>query len=201
MNILKHQDGCPDVELRWIPRSSVIGQERETSDFLDKVGFVPDLDLDPGAWDGETLHNLFLWQPLVVLERRAGYVHLGTGRMLRLAEETPAGGVELPAFLIKKKKLSRETKLKLLAAELFGAHALAKTRRHLPNRMYQLWEQFRVEGIETILGDLPTDFAYGSGYSLKAITGSSGRKSDALPHVQDSEQEDDGAEGIEGGAQ
>ena len=169
-----------EIELLVIPRNQILGPEKGTSDFLSKAGFIPDLDLIQDAWDQETASYLFLWHSLVVVKRKAGFVYLGSGRMLRLAEEIPGREFALPAILIKN-KLSRKTKLKLLAAELFGIHALAKTRRHLPNRMFELWKQFRDEGIETILGELPSDFALGSGYSLKAVNGVSIRTLGSAP--------------------
>jgi hypothetical protein len=161
-----------EIELLRIPRAQILGPEKETADFLSEAGFIPDVDWVPDAWDGGTRSYLFLWYSVVVVKRKLGFAVLGTGRMLHWAEEIHGQDFELPVIVVKG-RISREVKLRLLAAELFGIHALGRTRQHLPKRMFALWRLFQAEGIETIRGNLPVDFALGLGYSLTAITGNS----------------------------
>jgi hypothetical protein len=140
------------VELAMIELGSIVGQDDDTQDFLATQGFVPDLTIEYAAWNPETLNFLYLSAPMVLIARADGYNYLGSGRAYALAQELYAPTDKVPALLIGAKRINRQTKLQYLAGELFGLHSAYRTRRHLPTRLYAIWNQLLAEAVPVIPG-------------------------------------------------
>ncbi len=145
------------------------GQDVETSEFLQNLDFVPDLAIDPAAWNPEVLNFLYLSAPMLVIHRRDSYSYLGSGRAYALAKELYAPNDQVPVLLVGTKRLDRRTKLQILVGEMFGLHASYRTRRHLPKRLYAIWNQLLAEDIPVIPGNGPLAFSHAIGCSIKSL--------------------------------
>ena len=106
---------------------------------------------------------------MVLIARGNGFEYLGSGRAFQLAQEIFVKGESIPALLIKGTRIKRETKLQVLAADLFGFPALNRTRRFVPRTLYLIWKELGKAGVAAIVGATAKDFSRATGYSVKSL--------------------------------
>lgn len=156
-------------ELVLVRLAQIFGQEKESKAFLRKCEYETDTALDAESWNRETLQFLYLLSPMVLIARGNGFEYLGSGRAFQLAQEIFVKGESIPALLIKGTRIKRETKLQVLAADLFGFPALNRTRRFVPRTLYLIWKELGKAGVAAIVGATAKDFSRATGYSVKSL--------------------------------
>jgi hypothetical protein len=157
------------VDLLSVTLAQISGPDMDIRSFLEGLGHETDTPVDLDAWHADALRAVYLQFPLVLLERKAGYVYVGSGRTYRLAQSIFDRDELIPALIIRGARISAARKLLLLAAELLGLPALTRTRRLGPRRLLGVWWKLSSLGVETIRGESEADFGRGTGYSRKAL--------------------------------
>ena len=149
----------------------VSGLDPEIQKFLDELGYVPDISIDLSAWSEDAARLIYARLPMFVIQRKSGnFDVVGDGRAHMLAQKLFLPDMPFPVNLLKAKRLNIQTKLAIVAAEIYGLTPLYRTRRNLPTRSMEVWNALKSNGVDTILGDGPMAFSRGSGYSLASLT-------------------------------
>jgi hypothetical protein len=191
----KHR--LPEFKVIEITLAKIRGIDPDIQKFLTNVGYVPDTSIDLDAWSETSARLIYYRLPMYLVERKLGeFDVIGDGRTLNLAQRLFDKNETFPALCLSAKRLSAETKLSLMAIEIYGLAPLYRTRRNLPVRSMSVWEALTDAGVPTINGLDPKSFSRGSGYSLtslqkKAATKAAELKVDQLEEVVHSKNSDD----------
>lgn len=162
----------PKLKSERVPLGLLQGIDPDIQEFLDRWGVLPDNPLDLSKWPADSLKVLCSMMPPVVARRAAGYQVVGSGRILRLAQKTMSTDEEIDVLVIQSGRIRQELKLQLLAIELLGFGAVFRTRRNMPDHLFQLWRMLNDAGVQIFADDSKKTFRQATGFSKAAMTDS-----------------------------
>lgn len=143
--------------------------DSDVQELLERWGVIPDNPIHRTAWQRESLRGLCRISPMVAIKRKDGFHVLGSGRLLRLAQEVFVGDEELPILKVTATRVARQVKLDFLAIELFGYAALYRSRQEMPSHLFKLWRMLEAEGVFPITDRKAKAFALATGFSQASI--------------------------------
>lgn len=162
----------PKLQPERVALGLIEGVDPDIQKFLDRWGVLPDNPLDLGAWQAEPLRVLCRMMPLVVAKRAGGYQVVGSGRMLRFAQKTMSAHEEIDVLVIPSGRIRHEVKLQFLAIELLGFSAIFRTRRNMPEHLFQLSRMLSAEGVQLFADGSKKAFRQATGFSKATIADS-----------------------------
>lgn len=156
------------LALQHVQIDEIKGLDTDIEEFLESEDFSLQTCVDFKAWDEVTAKLIYSMAPMVLIQRKKQYEVLGSGRAWRAAQAIFGSTEPVPALVLTDaKRITRTTKLQFLSAELIGLHAEFRTRPHLPEALLKIWNRLNAEGIESIKGIQPKDFARGTGFTVR----------------------------------
>jgi hypothetical protein len=144
-------------------------QDSFCRDFLASQDYESDHSRAQEMWSPEILEISALTSPPIIVKRKSGYQHLGSGLKLHLLQQIYDPDTEVFALLYLPKTISNKFKLGILASELLHAPSIYRTKRWRPRRNMVLWGAIVQEGGAPIFGEGARAFAHATGYSYNAL--------------------------------
>jgi len=160
-----------EVKLQQVRMDQISGLDPDIKQFFDDQNLNFQSLPDVNAWTAEAAWWSYTMAPMVLIQRKDGFDVLGSGRAWRVAQllfqpDDTVGALVLSGV----RRIATQTKLQILAAELFGLSADYRTRPKRPQKLRQLWQALVDKGVHCIVGDDIKDFSRATGYSLRALT-------------------------------
>ncbi|MBK7002922.1 MAG: hypothetical protein IPH35_24175 [Rhodoferax sp.] len=157
------------LNLKYVSLRQILGLDKEIGEFFEANDFNFETVIDFEAWSNDAAQWVYMCAPMLLVRRDQGFDVIGTGRTWRVAQQLFADDDAVPTLQFDSHRLSKQVKLQIVAAELFGLCSEFRTRPHVAARLMQLWQAMNDLQIPSITGSGAKAFARGTGYSLKPL--------------------------------
>jgi len=155
-----------------ISLADIEGIDLDIKELFDSFNLLLPTCINLKKWDKEIAKMTYRMAPMILIKRKKGYEVLGSGRAFQLAHELYEKSDKVPALVLNNfTHISLDTKLQIVASELFGLYSEYRTRPHFAENLKCIWEHLNKKGVCTIQGKTAKDFANGTGFSVKSVTG------------------------------